>query len=167
LRLLKMAVLLLLLVLPIGPACASPQVVVASPSIVLSKIHGDKGHVVLVNFWATWCPPCVAEYPSLVKLDQKYRKQGLDVIAVSLDIPSDAHGKVSAFVKQHQAEFPQFVLQIDDPEAAIDAFDKSWQGDLPRTFVYGKHGKLIQTMPGPQTLGSLTKAVKAGLARPA
>jgi len=122
-----------------------------------------RGKVVLVNFWATWCGPCVAEYPSLVKLDSQYRRRGLDVIAVSLDLKEDINGKVKPFVAGQKAKFPQFVLDASDPDAAINAFDKSWQGEVPRTFVYSKTGQLIKTLPYQKNYAGFDNAVIAAL----
>src|SRR5687768_14180878 len=60
-------------------------------------IEEQKGKVVVVNYWATWCAPCVEEFPDLVKLQNSYRDKGLVVIGVSMDEPDDK-GKVVAFV---------------------------------------------------------------------
>jgi thiol-disulfide isomerase/thioredoxin len=158
-------VILLSLLLFRGSGClASTKVVYAEAADIKKAIAADKGHVVLVNFWATWCAPCVAEYPSLIELDTKYRSKGLDIIAVSLDLKEDIDGKVKPFVLKQRAVFPQYVLDADDPDAAINAFDKSWQGDIPRTFIYSRSGKLISVLPYQKNYAQFNKAVQGALA---
>ena len=153
----------LLAIVCAGRCTATPAVAYADAVTIKRQIAADKGHVVLVNFWATWCGPCVAEYPSLVKLDSQYRRRGLDVIAVSLDLKEDINGKVKPFVAGQKAKFPQFVLDASDPDAAINAFDKSWQGEVPRTFVYSKTGQLIKTLPYQKNDAGFDNAVIAAL----
>jgi thiol-disulfide isomerase/thioredoxin len=143
---------------------AAPKVQYATATTIKTQIAADKGRVVLVNFWATWCPPCVAEYPELVKLDRTYKANGMDVIAVSLDLHDDIAGKVLPFVTRQKATFTQYVLEMDDPEKAIDSFDPSWQGDLPRTLIYSRTGKLIQILADAHTYPQFQKAVGTALA---
>jgi len=143
---------------------ASTSVPYAEPAMVKHQMTLDKGHVILLNFWATWCPGCVAEYPNLVLMDKKYRGRGLDVIAVSLDSPDDIRGKVLPFVKHQKAQFRQYVLKVDDIDTAVDDFDPAWQGDLPRTYIYSRSGRLVKTLDGPQKLAIFDHAVKLGFA---
>ncbi len=147
----------------LAPVSSAPRVVYADAASIKSAISADKGRVVLVNFWATWCGLCVTEYPNLVKLDRIYRKKGLVIIAVSLDLHDDIGDKVVPFLVSRHASFRQFVLQQSDPEKDIDAFDPTWQGDLPRTLIYGRSGKLIDILPDEQSFGSFQHAVKIAL----
>jgi thiol-disulfide isomerase/thioredoxin len=150
-----------LFALLLATACfASPHIIYADATAIKKQIASDHGHIVLVNFWATWCPPCEQEYPSLVEIDRQFRSSGVDVMAVSVDLPEDINGKVKSFVRKQGANFPQFVLNMGDPELAIDTFDKSWQGDLPRTFVYSRSGKLVVTLADEQNYTKFLRAVK-------
>lgn len=69
------------------------------------KLSDFKGKVIMLNFWATWCGPCVREAPHIVKLYQKYKDQGLEILALSVDIESDRY-KVAPFAKEHGYTFP-------------------------------------------------------------
>jgi thiol-disulfide isomerase/thioredoxin len=158
------AVLLLAAVMSSNLCLAGQKIVYGDANAVKHQIAADKGHVVLLNFWATWCAPCVAEYPSLVKLNREYKGPGLDVIAVSLDLHEDIDGKVVPFIAAQKPNFTQFVLDADDPEKAIDAFDPTWQGDIPRTFVYSKSGRLVKVMSGQQTYAAFNNAIKQAFA---
>ena len=97
----------------------------------------------LVNFWATWCDPCREEFPDLVKIDKKYRPKGLDFIAISLDDLADINTEVPKFLRQMRATMPAYLLNVPDPEKAINAIDPRWSGALPATFLYDAQGQLV------------------------
>lgn len=97
----------------------------------------------LVNFWATWCEPCRAEFPDLVKIDGEYRRRGLDFIAVSIDDVAEINTTVPQFLKEMRATMPAYLLNTPEPEAAIAYVDPQWSGSLPATFLYDTQGKIV------------------------
>ena len=127
---------------------------VATQRVVVRKVdlEGLKGLLardpknarpLLVNFWATWCDPCRDEFPDLVKIDNEYRPKGLNFIAISLDDPPDIETAVPDFLGQMHATMPAYLLNVSDPEPAINAVDKEWGGALPATFLYDGEGKVV------------------------
>src|SRR3954469_4675390 len=84
----------------------------------------------LVNFWATFCDPCRDEFPDLVKIDKDYRPHSLDFVTVSLDDMTDITTAVPKFLGAMNATMPAYLLNVSDPEAAINFVDRRWQGDL-------------------------------------
>jgi thiol-disulfide isomerase/thioredoxin len=156
----SIAIFLLAIVGAAARAVAPIVVTPADAPTIKQAIAAEKGHVVLVNFWATYCVPCCEEYPYLVILQNRYRAAGLVVMSVSADEKKDIDGKVRPFLEQHHAYFRQFLEQSSDPDVFIDAFDPSWQGDLPRTFIYDKQGRLAKVLADEQTLSSFVAAVK-------
>jgi thiol-disulfide isomerase/thioredoxin len=141
---------------------AAPVVTVtpADAPVIKQAIAAQRGHVVLVNFWATWCGPCVAEFPAIVQVSRTYRSRGLRVIAVSADQLKDKQTKVVPFLIKQRVDFPVYLQQSTDPENFIDAFDPTWQGDLPRTLIYDRQGRRVKTLIGAQTAQSLAAAVQ-------
>lgn len=105
--------------------------------------EGKNGRPLLVNFWATWCEPCRAEFPDLVKIDEEYRKRGLEFIAVSIDDVSEIGTTVPRFLKEMRASMPSYLLNTPEPEAAIQFVDPRWSGSLPATFLYDAQGKVV------------------------
>ena len=141
-------------------AHAAAAVVPANAPTIKKAIAARRGHVVLVNFWATWCGPCVAEFPDIVRVSRSLKKQGLETIAVTADSRRDLLTKVQPFIAKSGASFPVYLEQSSDPQDFITAFDPSWQGDLPRTFIYDRRGMLVRVLSGQQTAQSLTAAVR-------
>jgi thiol-disulfide isomerase/thioredoxin len=103
----------------------------------------DGKHPLLVNYWATWCDPCRDEFPDLVKIDKAYRAKGLDFIAITLDDLADIKTAVPKFLRTMNATMPVYLLNVADPEPAINLVDSEWSGALPATFLYDNQGKVV------------------------
>ncbi len=103
----------------------------------------DGTRPLLVNYWATWCDPCRDEFPDLVKIDAQYRPKGLDFIAITLDDLKDINTEVPKFLREMRAKMPVYLLDVADPEPAINAVDREWGGALPATFLYDAKGQIV------------------------
>ncbi len=124
---------------PKAPAAAK----VINAEELQSLLKRDGTHPLLVNYWATWCDPCRDEFPDLVKIDTDYRSKGLDFIAVTLDDVADLKTAVPDFLRLMKAKMPVYLLNVSDPEPAINAVDPKWGGSLPATFLYNKKGEVV------------------------
>jgi thiol-disulfide isomerase/thioredoxin len=120
----------------------------------------------LVNFWATWCDPCREEFPDLVKIDTEYRPHALDFVTISLDDFSFIKTEVPKFLSTMKAKMPAYLLNVPDPEPAINVVDPRWQGSLPATFLYNAQGEVVYKHIGrvdPNELrAAIDKLVKTG-----
>lgn len=96
----------------------------------------------VINFWATWCGPCVAEMPYFERLERNKGNQKLQVILVSLDFPSQLQKRVVPFVKKRKLQSQVLLLDGGDPNEWIDEVEPRWTGSIPATlFLY--RGKRI------------------------
>ena len=123
-------------------------------------ISKPKEKPLLVNFWATYCDPCRDEFPDLVKVDSDFRPKSLDFVTVSLDDVGDIKTKVPQFLAQMKATMPAYLLDVSDPEPAINAVDPKWQGDLPATFLYNSKGEIVFKHFGRVNTAELREAIE-------
>jgi thiol-disulfide isomerase/thioredoxin len=109
----------------------------------LEKAVADqKGKVVVVDFWATWCGPCVKSFPHLVEIHQRYHEKGLVCIAASLDNASDKND-VEAFLEKHHVNFKAVILKRG--QAAAEGLAKTfhYQGSIPHMVMFGRNGERV------------------------
>lgn len=114
------------------------------------KLEDYRGKVLVVDFWGTFCLPCVKQVPELVKLNEKYKDRGLMLIGLTADPPSD-QDKVEEFIKRFQVNY-----QIGyDNSWIADAFLKGTEDDtgsppIPQLFVISRDGKIVEHLIGEQ-----------------
>ena len=118
-----------------------------APKFTLRNLRGNleglddhAGKVIVVNFWATWCAPCVKEMPSFETLYRRFRSQGLTVLAVSLD--KDRSAKVQEFVDKYKLSFPVLL----DTEGVAEKLYPSFT--IPFTYVIDKQGRVVARIDG-------------------
>lgn len=97
----------------------------------------DKVHV--INFWATWCKPCVKELPHFEKLNKEYKDKGVEVLLVSLDFPKQYDKKLKPFIVKYNLKSRILVLDDVDMNTWIPKVDKEWSGSIPATLIYNKN----------------------------
>ena len=107
---------------------------------VINKYKGQKA--VLVNIWATWCAPCVEEFPELVRLQRNYPER-LQVIFVSGDF-DESREKALAFLKEQKVDWTTY-FKVGDDQEFIEALSDQWTGALPFTKVIGINGELVNS----------------------
>jgi len=128
----------------------------------LQNIINDAGPVKVINFWATWCAPCVKELPYFEKLNQE--NKNVKVVLVSMDYDLDPNpAKVKRFVERKKLLSSVVILAEENPNAWIEKIDKNWTGALPSTLIVnpgnGKR-KLVQHELKEGELENLIEAVK-------
>ena len=118
-----------------------------------------KGKVVLINFWATWCKPCVKEFPELVKLYNNYKEKGFELVFVSVDAAEDVESKVIPFLNKQGVEFVSYYNNFNKPEELINFIDINWEGAIPSTYIYDKEGKLTTHILGSKSYEEFEKEI--------
>ena len=102
------------------------------------RLENGKDTVFVVNFWATWCAPCVAELPNFEKLQSAYRKEPLKVLLISLDFKSKLDKDVRPFVKKQKLNNEVFLLDEGNQQEFIERISTDWSGALPATLFVKK-----------------------------
>jgi len=108
---------------------------------IQSLLTSEKDEIQIINFWATWCGPCIQELPLFEKLGQE--RKDVHITLVSLDLDLDANPeKVYKFVERKKIKSDVLILDEPDPDSWIDKIEKEWSGSLPATIVVNtKTGK--------------------------
>lgn len=130
------------------------------------QVAARKGKVVVVNFWATWCGPCVKEFPDLVKLQKNYQAKGVELVTISCDEPSDLK-KVNRFLAKQGITKNAFLnKQGVDIEGYLKYLDpQAKDAGIPRTYIFNRSGKLVKGMTGEHSYAAFENAVKPHLGK--
>jgi len=92
--------------------------------------------VYVLNFWATWCAPCVKELPDFEKLNKQYQDKNFKMILVSLDFRKMLESHLLPFIEKNRLQAEVLMLHAPDANAWIDRIDPSWSGAIPATLIY-------------------------------
>jgi len=120
----------------IGTAAPDFTVRDSEHAVSLSQL---KGRVVVLNFWATWCAPCIEEMPSLVRMQQRMQAKGVTVLAVSVDVDD---GNYRRFLKDHNVS----LLSVRDPDQKINALYGTFK--FPETYIVDRNGVMRRKFIG-------------------
>jgi peroxiredoxin len=104
--------------------------------------NNDSGKIRLINIWATWCGPCVTEFPELITINRMYRRRAFEMVTISANYP-DEQKEVSAFLRKQQASCRNLLFGETDKYKLMEAFDPKWNGALPYTVLLGPGGEVL------------------------
>ena len=118
------------------------------------------GKTLLVNFWATWCAPCVAEFPDLQNTFRMYRKRPFELVTVALNYPDEEKG-VRRFLEGQHASSRNLLNGLTDPYELMKAFDPTWAGAVPYSLVIAPDGTVLYKENGPINILKARRAILA------
>ncbi len=105
------------------------------------RIEAGKDTTFIINFWATWCSPCIAELPYFEKINSTYKNDKVKVLLVSLDFKSKIESAVKPFVKKRKLKSEVFFLDEANQQSFIDKISEDWSGAIPATLFVNQDQK--------------------------
>jgi len=158
LRLLSLC-LTMVSVLGISAVARSEPVATVSPEEIQALIQDNQGKVVVLNFWASWCPPCLEEFPDIIEVYNEYHSEGLEVIAVSMNAEDELED-IDNFLQDFVPPFTIYRSASQD-EAFYGGVIEPWYGEIPMTLIYDASGERIHVHKKALTHEELVQDVTA------
>ena len=129
-----------------------------------SYMSEKTGDILVINFWATFCKPCVAEIPSFIKITDKYKNDQVKLLLVSLDLPSYYPAKIASFAKKHQYKTNIVWLNETDADYFCPKADTSWSGSIPATLMINTKTGYRKFVEGEMSASQFEEALKKVMA---
>ncbi len=105
---------------------------------LLKIVQDSDAEVVMVNIWATWCQPCVEEFPDMMRVYKEFKNQGLELVLISTDFKKHEQGAKDFLITQG-VDFPTYLKDGDDMEF-INTLQPDWSGAIPATLIFNRDG---------------------------
>lgn len=102
----------------------------------------------LFNFWATWCKPCVQEFPDLMKINNEFKDKNFKLIFVTLDFGDENFSQTKSFLKKQGVDFVTYYNNFKKDDELIAYMDKDWDGGIPGSFFFDEKGVLRKSFIG-------------------
>jgi thiol-disulfide isomerase/thioredoxin len=145
---------------PAAAPATPPKVGRVSAKELATLLDQARGKVVVLNFWATWCPPCVEEMPDFARFYRDRDPAQVAFLSLSADDPNTMDSVVRKFQQDNDLPFDVHVLAERDPDAIQGALGTEISGALPLTIVYDRQGRVVKLHEGLTTYAALTRDVK-------
>ena len=127
---------------------AEPVTLEPAGAAALREVRANTGDKLrLVTCWATWCPPCVAEFAEFVTINRMYRGRAFELVTVAMNKPEES-ADVLAFLKKQQASNRNLQVDSDDREKLMEALDPEWRGEIPYTLLIAPGGQVLHRESG-------------------
>lgn len=122
-------------------------------------VASQRGQIVLVDFWATWCEPCLKELPELIALHKRLGGR-FRLITISADEP-EQEAEAASLLRKLGAPQPAYIKRPGDDDAFIRAVDPAWSGALPALFIYDRQGRKVRSFVGETSISTIEAALRA------
>lgn len=140
---------------------ASAQAIPLITGDDLVKLKANKSDTVfVVNFWATWCKPCVEELPAFEQINERFGDKKLKVLLVSNDFKKQVDTKLKPFIKKNQLKSKVLLMNETDPNNWINKVEPSWSGAIPATLIICGQKNFLYFHEGETTFEELERTIK-------
>ena len=136
--------LAILFLLFLGTSLSAQEIPFIKTAQLEHWLHADNDTIYVLNFWATWCGPCVAELPAFEKLNEKYAAQKVKVVLISTDFKRNVESKLKPFVKRKNLRSQVVFMDEPNPNVYVNLINPEWSGAIPATLIISnKKGKRL------------------------
>jgi len=144
-----------------GSLAAAPaeRMIPLDEAVYANLLASHKGKVLLVNFWATWCEPCRAEMPALVRLAQQLGPKGFQLVTVSADELEDEKAALE-FLRKARVPGPFYLKSVKSDDRFITSVDAKWSGALPASFLFDRSGRKMRSFVGEVEISAVEAAIR-------
>lgn len=125
-----------------------------------AALEDAKGKITVINFWATWCPPCLKEMPELIAFHKEYAPKDIVFLSVSVDHPETIEQRVRPYLEKNKLPFGVHVINESDPAKIGKALGTDYDGAVPATFLLDPNGRVRKSWSEEITAAELGKAVE-------
>ena len=129
-----------------------------------AALRSPSGRTTLINFWATWCAPCRAEFPQLARLAERYRSRRFELVTVSIN-SVDEERSVRAFLETHRVRGRHLLNALMTPSELMKAFDPEWTGAVPYSIVLSPEGRELYGRIGALDVAAVKRVLDASISR--
>lgn len=143
-----------------APDAATP-VRTINPEGLKKVLEDERGNIVVVNLWATWCAPCLVEIPDLMRLESDLADMKVKLIGIAVDEPRGTTTQIENMRKRYFPEFLTYARDNTEVDYLVSVIDPAWNEVVPTTYILGRDGKLITRIQGKKSLDEFRAAVKA------
>lgn len=144
-------------------AAPTPSAQPVSAAQFRAALQQQKGKLLVVNFWATWCVPCLREVPDLLKLEAEYAARGVGLIGVAVDDPSPGAAQVEQFRSKYFPAFMTYARNGPEMDELASVIDPAWNEVVPTTYILDRQGKPVARLQGKKTLDEFRAALDKAL----
>ena len=104
-------------------------------------VNNRNGRILFVNVWATWCIPCIEEFPDVIKLHNTFSNKPVDFVSLNVNLLSEKDSLVVPFLEKNNSNLDVYMAKDDDVDALLDVMGKDWSGAVPVTYIFNREGK--------------------------
>lgn len=123
-------------------------------------LEAERGNVVVLNLWASWCAPCLKEIPALLRLEQTYSRCGVRVLGLATDDPLEVPGAVTAMHRRYFPTLVTFGRAEGEPDSYASVVDPAWNELMPTTYVLDARGRTFRRLQGGKSYEEFARVVE-------